>query len=143
MSHTSTLKADIKDVRAIRSVVQELAKTNPEIKLLEKVPPRMYYATQHPQASDFVIKLPGRYDIGLDKGTDGKYTMVFDAWGGDIAKAIGDSRAKGGMATVAKFVQGYTKQAAINAAVARGYMVSGSTTNPKTGAVQLIINVPG
>lgn len=143
MSHTTTLKADIRDIRAIRSAVQELKQKGVKVDLLENTKPRMYYSHQHPENSRFVLHLPeSRYDVGLDQGADGKFTMAFDAWAGEIAKHLGDNRVKGQGATVAKFMQSYTKHAAINAAQAKGYTVTGTTVDAKTGEVLLTINVP-
>lgn len=102
----------------------------------------MFYETQHPQASDLVIKCEGRYDVGLDKQTDGTYNLAFDAWGGDISKQIGNSKVTGNQSPVAKFLQSYGKHAAINAAMAKGYTVTGTTVDAK-GNVNILVNVPG
>lgn len=143
MSHTTTVKADIRSVAAIKAAVSELKKAGVNIELLTNVKPRMYYADQHPNPSEFVLKLPdSRYDIGLDKQSNGTYAMAFDAWGGDIQKHVGDMRCSdNAMKPVARFVQTYTKHAAIQAAMAKGYSVSGCTVDAKTGAVNLTINV--
>jgi hypothetical protein len=136
MSHTTTLKTSIKDVRAIRQAAKECG-----VELLENTQPRMYFANQHPEKSAFVLKLKGRYDVGLDKQADGTYALAFDPWGGDIHKELGNT-AKGANATVGKFLQSYAKHAAINAATAKGYSVAGTSVD-KHGNVNLILNVPG
>lgn len=141
MSHTTTVKADIKSVAAIKAAVGELKRAGVNVVLQENVVPRMYYQNQH-KACDYVLHFPdGKYDVGLEK-KDGKYSLVFDAWGGHIQNQIGDSRCKdAGMRPIAKFVQSYTKHAAMQAAQAKGYIVSGCVINPKTGEVNLTINV--
>ena len=143
MSHTTTVKADIRSATAIKAAVAELKNQGVNVVLKTNVQPRMYYENQHPEKSAFVLHFPNsRYDVGLDRQANGTYALAFDAWGGDIAKQIGDTRCKDkAMAPVAKFVQSYTKHAAIQAAQAKGYIVSGSSVNPKTGEVNLTINV--
>lgn len=101
----------------------------------------MYYANQHPKPSELVLKLKGRYDVGLDKQTDGTYALAFDVWGGDIHKELGNNAANGN-GTVGKFLQSYAKFAAINAATAKGYSVGGTTTDAQ-GNINLILNIPG
>jgi hypothetical protein len=136
MSHTTTLKTSIKDVRAIRQAAKECG-----VELLENVKPRMYFADQQKHTSEYVLKLKGRYDVGLNKQPDGSYALAFDPWGGDIHKELGNA-AKGANATVGKFLQSYAKHAAINAATAKGYSVSGTSVD-KHGNINLILNVPG
>ena len=143
MSHTTTVKADIRSVSAIKAAVAELKRTGVNVVLKENTQPRMYYANQHPEPSAYVLHFPDcRYDVGLDRDGKGGFTLAFDAWGGDLAKQIGDSRCKDkAMAPVSKFIQSYTKHAAMQAAQAKGYIVSGCVVNPKTGEVNLTINV--
>lgn len=141
MSHTTTIKADIRDVRAIRAAVKELQQQGAKVELLENTKPRMFYEHQHPEKSAFVLKLDGPYDVGLDKTADGKYELAFDSWGGHIHKQLGNAKAKGSNATVSKFLQAYSKHAAINAATAKGYFVSGCTYDAK-GNLNLVLNVP-
>jgi hypothetical protein len=141
MSHTTTLKPDIRDLNAVRAAVAELVKAGAKISLLTNTEPRMYYSNQHGKC-DLVMRLDDkRYDVGLQKQKDGTYAMVYDAWAGEVSSVLGDNRAKGPVSQVAKFVQTYTKHAAINAAVAKGYTVSGCTVHPTTGKVNLTINV--
>jgi hypothetical protein len=88
-----------------------------------------------------VLQLKGRYDVALDKQKNGTYALAFDAWGGDIAREIGNPLVKGPVSTVAKFLQTYAKHAAILAAQAKGYYVAGCTVDAK-GNVNLTLNVP-
>jgi hypothetical protein len=141
MSHTSKVKANIKDVRAIRSAVHELKRAGADISLVENEVPRMYYPNQHPAKSDLVVKCAGRYDVGLDRQKDGSYELAFDAWGGDIGKQLGNNKVQGTQQGVAKFLQTYAKYATINAAVAKGYMIGGTTTDAK-GNINVMVTVP-
>ena len=136
MSHTTTVKALIKDKQAIKAAARELG-----LDLQTNVSPRLYYNHQHPEKSDFVLKLKGRYDVGLDKQSDGTYALAFDAHGGDVFNQCGNNKVMGPSRAVAKFVQTYAKHAAINAATAKGYMVSGTTVD-KEGNVNILVNVP-
>lgn len=144
MSHTTTVKADIRSASAIKKAVAELKRNGTNVVLKENTAPRMYYNNQH-KACDYCLHFPdGKYDLGLEKNSDGTYSMVFDTWRGHIEEQVGDSRcADRGMRPVAKFVQTYTKHAAMDAARAKGYIVSGHSIDPKTGEVNLTINVNG
>jgi len=135
MSKTTTLKTSVRDPRAIKQAAKELGVT-----LLTDVSPRLYFASQHPETSDMVLKLDGRYDVGLDKKTNGEYELVFDSHGGDISRVLGNN-AEGANRTVGKFLQIYAKHAAINAATAKGYSVAG-TSVAANGEIQLTLNVP-
>ena len=136
------MKTEISDVRAVRSAVAELIGLGAQIELLENVIPRMYTASQHNFASPLVLRVKnGRYDVALDRQPDGKYTLAFDTWGGDIFRELGNAKATGLNQAVGKFLQTYAKHAAINAATAKGYFVNGCTTDAK-GNINLILNVP-
>lgn len=146
MSHTTTLKTiTIKDVSAMRSAVLDLVAGGIRCQLLENAQPRMYYAKQHGKC-DFVLNLQdGQYDVGFDKQTDGSYAPVFDEWGGHIAGQIGAScpapNTPEGQAQhrIGKFMQAYSRHAAVNAAIAQGYMVEGSSIDDK-GNVHLVMS---
>ena len=161
MSHTTTLKGlAIKDVSAIRAAVAELKTSGVNVELLTEAKPRMYYADQHRRdggyghnegTTAFVLKLPGRYDVGLDLKQDGTYNPVFDEFAGDVAASLGalgvtpaESRGFGymteasGKYAIGRFLQGYAKHAAINAAQAQGYFVESAEVDTK-GSVQLVL----
>lgn len=145
MSHTTTLKTvSIKDVAALRATVSELQAAGVDCELVENARPRMYYDTQH-GVCDYVIRLnKSRYDVGFDKQADGSYVPVFDEWGGHVGTELGatcriartdEERA---MQQIGRLMQGYAKNAAINAAVSQGYYVESTTTDDK-GNVHLVL----
>jgi len=148
VSHTTTLKGlSIKDAAAIVAAVAEIKTAGVDCELLRDTVPRMYFHNQHGKCA-FVLKLVGsRYDLGLDLQDDGTYATVFDEWQGDIARKIGadgnlcpmpnspEGKAQHG---IGKFMQSYAKHAAMNAAVAQGYMVEGAFTDEK-GNIQLTL----
>lgn len=77
MSHIVTGKAKLKDVDALERAVAELNKLhNNQVKLLRNACPRYFYG-EGPQC-DFVIKLPGRYDLGIRLNKQGEYELVAD-----------------------------------------------------------------
>lgn len=145
MSHTTTIRGmRITSGAAIRAAVAELQRQGAQVSLVENAKPRMYYQNQHGDCA-FVIKLPGRYDLGLDKQTDGSYAPVFDAWNGEISNTLGascplPSSAEGrAQHTIGKFLQGYAKHAAMMSAVDAGYLVDDVTTDA-AGNVHLTIS---
>lgn len=144
MSHTTTIKSvTIKDVAALKAAVKELQAAGVDCTLEENQKPRMYYQNQHPQNSDYVLRLGNcPYDVGFDKQEDGSYAAVFDEWGGHIHKkigaAVGECETTSPEHAIGRLMQLYSKNAAINAATAQGYMVEGCTTD-KNGNLQLQI----
>ena len=138
MSHTTTVKGvAIRDVAALRQAVTELANSGLRVRLVENQTPRMYYNSQHGQCP-FVLKLDDTiYDVGFDQGENGTLVPVFDAWGGHIQKVIG-VKGDGPLAVIAKLLQGYTKHAAINNAVAQGYVIEDTFVDTE-GNLQLVI----
>ena len=100
--------------------------------------PRAYYSDQIKQC-DYVLRLnKSRYDVGFRRENDGTYKMEMDLWAGQIACQLGDNRAQGESRPVAKFLQAYTRCAAIESAVDSGYMIE-SINEQADGT--LVINV--
>lgn len=147
MSHTTEIKSvPLRDEAAIRQAVRELENSGVDLEFLENVVPRMYYRNQSGPC-DYVIKLrKSRYDVGLKKQDDGSYSAVFDAWGGDIQSQIGakfrpKNNADGMAENIGRFLQQYSKHAAMNAAVNAGYQVMGETVDGSTGEIHLELAV--
>ena len=73
--------------------------------------------------------MDGQYDVGFQKQGDGTYAMVMDTWGGHLAKQIGAScklpteQEDRALHCIGQLAQGYSKHAAINAAIAEGHQV--------------------
>lgn len=147
MSHTTKLKAvEIRDVAALMSAVGDLRASGVNCELVQNQKPRMYYSNQHGECA-YVLRLnDAPYDVGLDLQADGSYAPVFDEWSGHVSRNIGatcplpgtpEGRAQH---AIGKFLQGYAKHAAMNAALAQGYMVEGSEVDAD-GNVHLTLAV--
>jgi hypothetical protein len=145
MSHTTKLKAvEIKDVSALFAAVADLRASGVNCELVQNAKPRMYYNDQHGECA-FVLKLPDtRYDVGFDRQADGSYAPVFDEWQGYVGSQIGAAcpmpNTQEGRAqhAIGKFLQNYAKHAAMNAAIAQGYMVEGTEVDAD-GNVHLLL----
>lgn len=145
MSHTTKLKSvEIKDVSALFSAVGDLKAAGIRCDLVQNAKPRMYYNDQHGQCA-YVLKLhDSQYDVGFDLQKDGTYAPVFDEWGNYVGGQIGAAcpmpNTQEGRAqhAIGKFLQSYAKHAAINAAVAQGYMVEGTEVDAD-GNVHLML----
>lgn len=149
MSHTTTLKGvAIRDVQAMRAAVAALKAKGVDCDLVENETPRMYY-TKQGETCDFVLRLnKGRFDVGFTKQRDGTYAPQFDEWGRHVGNQIGadanvcpvptspEGRAQH---QIGQFMQEYTKAATVNAAVASGYSVDGSTVDER-GNVHLTLS---
>ncbi len=140
MSHTTELKSVvIRDVAALRQAVEALANERGiRCHLVENSKPRMYSASQGPQC-EYVLKLEdGPYDVGFKQQEDGTFIPVFDEWNKHVAGQVGadvnvcpiPTTAEGrAQHQIGQVMQEYAKAAAINAAVAQGYVVNGTTTD--------------
>lgn len=136
MSHTTTLKnVAIRDVQAMHQAVADLQSQGIKCNLVEGGTPRMYYGNQG-EACAYVLKLEdAKYDVGFMEQEDGTLSPVLDTWGGHVAGQIGaacpmpTSQEGKTQAAIGKFMQGYSKHAAINAAVQQGYSVESIETD--------------
>jgi hypothetical protein len=147
MSHTTKLKAvEIRDVAALHAAVGDLKASGVNCDLVQNQKPRMYYGDQHGTCA-YVLKLHSApYDVGFDLQADGSYAPVFDEWQGYVGSQIGAAcpmpNTQEGRAqhAIGKFTQSYAKHAAINAAMAQGYMVEGTEVD-QDGNVHLTLAV--
>lgn len=80
MSHFSKINAQISDEQALQAATKKMG-----FNLIENGSCRYYYGTK---TADLVVKLPGRYDVALDKNSD-SYSLKADLWGGDVEKYVG------------------------------------------------------
>ncbi len=139
MSHTTHLKnVVIRDVGALRSAVAELKAGGVDCDLLEDAKPRMYYSNQG-QKCEYVLKLnKGKYDVGFKLQEDGTYAPLLDTWAGNVGNQIGadaevcpmpGTEAGRAQHAIGQFMQSYSKNAAINAAVMQGYSVESADTD--------------
>lgn len=152
MSHTTTLRSvQIKDIQALRAAVAELKASGVNCDLVENEVPSMYYANQHGKCA-YVLRMNDanyggrRYDVGFDLQPDGTYATVFDDFGNALRGQIGaacpmPNTAEGkAQHAIGKFLQGYAKHAAMNAALAQGYMVESCTVDANNN-VQLTLTM--
>ncbi len=127
--------------------VNDLKADGVNCELVENAKPRMYYTKQGEQC-DYVLKLnDGQYDVGFQHQDDGSYAPVMDTWGGHVGNQIGadvsvcpmPNSAEGkAQHAMGKFMQNYSRNAAVNAAVAQGYSVEGTEVDAE-GNVHLTI----
>lgn len=80
MSHFSKITAQIKDLKALKDAAESMGFT-----LLEDANCRYYYGEEH---SDYVIKLPGSYDIAVTKQGD-TFSMAADFYGRNVSSYVG------------------------------------------------------
>lgn len=80
MSHFSKITAELKDLEVLRKAVSSMG-----FQLEENADCRYYYGTKH---SDYVIKLPGKYDIAVSKEGD-TFSLEADLWGNHVAEHVG------------------------------------------------------
>jgi len=156
MSHTTKIKSvPIRDRQAIAAAVAELRRGGVNVELETNAEPRMYYADQlknqlgrEDEKCDYVLRLKdSKYDVGLIKEEDGTFSPVFDSWAGHVKTQLGATRLPDEatedskkLMPIGKFMQAYSKHAAMNAAVAKGYRVNSATTDAN-GNVQLRLSV--
>ena len=144
MSHTTTIKGvAIKDERALRQAVKDLQNEGLNIRLEENATPRMYFDYQEAQVGrcPYVVRCPGRFDVGFQRTEDGSLQAVCDLDGGSIASTLGATCPMPGTMearnqhSLGRLYQAYSKNAMINAARSQGYAVE---VKPDGENVQII-----
>ena len=83
MSHFSSISTKICDLNIARKALENMG-----LELLTQAQCRYYYGSVR---AENVVKLPGRYDMTLEKESDGTYRIVADFYNGDVENAIGDN----------------------------------------------------
>lgn len=165
MSHTTTIKSvPIRSRRALERAVAELNKAGIVCSLTENATPRLFYPNQLQKdkgradnKADLVLNLPGcAYDVGLLRGADGAYEIVYDAYVPYGQKGVKDVLGVdyGGKAThwagnraeteedthgIAKFLQEYSKAEVIGVAEAQGHFVSSCDWNQQTKSWDILV----
>jgi len=151
MSHTTKIEGVMfKDVRAMEKAVADLQARGVNCSLVENQRPRMYYADQHKRPGQefghdangtcaYVLKLPdAAYDVGFDRQDDGTFRPVTDEYSYGVtpvsdviggACPVPTTKEEKAMWAIGQFSQNYSKHAAIHAAEAEGYMVTGTSTD--------------
>jgi hypothetical protein len=83
MSHWFSVKTKFESLSAMQKAADELG-----FQLRYRTEARGYNGKKTP--CDLVLCLPGEYDIGFNKQTDGSYTVIADFWSDNISKYLAD-----------------------------------------------------
>lgn len=122
MSHFTTIKTQIKDIKALQAACAEL-----ELALVAKTKARGYLDNQI--AGDYVIRLKGPYDIALQEQPDRTFGFTADLWEGHVEREVGKD--------YGRLIQLYGVHKAILEARKKGHLVKRS--QQKDGAIKLVI----
>ena len=122
MSHFATIKTQIKDIDALRSVCQELG-----LELLTKAQARGFGGSQ--RRGEYVIRLKGPFDIAVNRQKDGTFGLTTDWWAGHVEQEVG--------ANYGRLLQLYGVNKASREARRKGYTVARSTL--QDGSIKLAI----
>ena len=82
MSHFSKITAEIKDLEVLKKAVDSMG-----FKFEEHGECRYYYGTK---TKDYVIKLPGKYDVGISKDGD-SYSVEADFYDNHVERYVGNN----------------------------------------------------
>lgn len=83
MSHFTKLTAEIKDLEVLTSAVQKMG-----FSIAQNADCRYFYGKEK---RDFVIKLPGRYDVAVNRENSNKYSLEADFFAGEVSKYLGSN----------------------------------------------------
>ena len=150
MSHVTKLEGVvIRSLSAVRAAVSELNSQGINVRILENAKPRVHGMDDAP-VCEYVLKLDGAYDVGLKRNAEGNYEPVLDVYQHHVGRILGATCPMPGTAgylsqeatqhEIGRFLQGYAKHAAIETAVAQGYVID-SCTLDNDGNVQLMVSV--
>ena len=76
MSHFTRITAEIKDLEALKR-----AAANLNLSLVSNTSCRYYYGSEY---REYVIKLPGQYDVAVEERGKGVYDWGADFYGGQV-----------------------------------------------------------
>jgi len=122
MSHFTTIKTQIKDIKALRSACEELGLT-----LVPNAKARGYLDNKI--KGDYVIKLKGPYDIALNQQPDGSFGFTADLWDDCVENETGKD--------YGKLIQLYGVHKTLLEARKKGHLVKRS--QQKDGSIKLVI----
>lgn len=150
MSHVTKLEGVvIRSMNAVRAAVAELNQQGINVRLVENQKPRVHgYDTV--DTCEYVLKLDGAYDVGLKRNEQGNYDPILDVWQGHVGRYLGATCPLPDTAAyrsqqhtqheIGRFLQTYAKHAAIETAVAQGYVIDSCMVD-QDGNVQLMVAV--
>ena len=122
MSHFTSIKTQIKDLKALRSACAEL-----ELSLVPNAQARGY--SNNKIKGDYVIQLKGPFDIAVNQQPDGSFGLTADLWDGHVEKETGKD--------YGKLIQLYGVHKAMLEARKKGHLVKRSQL--KDGSIKLVI----
>jgi len=122
MSHFTTIKTQIKDLKALRAACDELG-----LALVANMSARGYLGNQI--KGDYVIQLRGPYDIALNPQPDRSFGLTADLWQGHVEKEVGKN--------FGKLLQLYGVYKATAEARKRGHIVQ--RKQQRDGSIKLVI----
>jgi hypothetical protein len=122
MSHFTTIKTQIKDIRAIQAACDELSLT-----LVQNAQARGYLGNQI--AGDYVIRLKGPYDIAINQQPDRSFGLTADLWQGHVEREVGKD--------YGRLIQLYGVHKASLEARKKGHLVKRS--QQRDGSIKLVI----
>lgn len=136
MSRTTKVKASIISIAALTAAVAELQAGGLKCELVTNAKPRLWGGDGNSPVCDFVLKLPGRFDIGFQKQGE-SYAPITDLHGGEVNRILGAKQRCEGLtmdetqqAHIGQLMQMYGKHASIEAAVNAGYPISSIVVLP-------------
>lgn len=83
MSHWTTIKTQIRDAGALTAAARELGLT-----IIPNALARGWAGAT--KESAYVIKLPGEFDIAVNRAADGTFALDADFYDGSVAKIAGE-----------------------------------------------------
>ncbi len=122
VSHFTTIKTQIKDLKALRAACQELG-----LALVPNAQARGYNDNQI--KAEQVIRLKGPYDIALNQQKDGSFGFTADFWDGHVEKEVGPN--------YGKLIQLYGVHKATIEARKKGHLVKRASL--ADGSIKLVI----
>ena len=150
MSHVTKLAGVvITDIGAVRAAVQELNSLGVTVGIAENQKPRVH-GYDSVEKCDYVLTLPGAYDVGLKRNAEGNYEPVLDVYQGHVGRYLAPTCPVPGTRAyqsqehtqheIGRFLQLYAKHAAMNAAATAGHIVDSCFTDAE-GNIQLVLAV--
>jgi len=125
VSHFTKVKTQIlNDSKSLKKAVDNLG-----FQLVEKGKCRGYSGVQ---TCDYVVALPGEFDLSFNIQSNGKLEMVGDFWQGHISKYLGDD--------AKKLTQEFNKVRITRDARRKGYSVQSKKLD--SGVEKLFIFIP-
>lgn len=122
MSHFTTIKTQLKDIKALKQACSELG-----LSVLQNTEARGY--GRNHQHGAYVIRLKGPFDIAANKQEDDTFGLTTDWWGGHVQQEVGKD--------YGKLLQLYGVYKATAEARKKGYTVSRQAV--KDGSIKLTI----